>query len=107
MACGYWPLFRYNPALRDVGRNPFELDSPRPTLRFQDYAYNETRYKSLAESRPEEAVALMAAAQQAVNEKYRSYEEMAGWSASRFHPAGLRNSGIAARTSERVDEDVV
>jgi pyruvate-ferredoxin/flavodoxin oxidoreductase len=105
VACGYWPLFRYNPALRDVGENPFELDSPRPTLKFRDYAYNEARYKSLAQSRPEEAEDLMAAAQAALEEKYRSYEEMAGWSASRFHPAGLRNSGIAAKAGERVEAD--
>ncbi len=105
VACGYWPLFRYNPALRDVGENPFELDSPRPTLKFRDYAYNEARYKALAQSRPEEAEALMAAAQAALEEKYRSYEEMAGWSASRFHPAGLRNSGIAAKAGERVEAD--
>ena len=105
VACGYWPLFRYNPALRDVGQNPFVLDSPRPTLKFRDYAYNEARYRTLAQSRPEEAKALMAAAQAAVDEKYRSYEEMAGWSATRFHPAGLRNSGIAAKTGERVEAE--
>ncbi len=107
VACGYWPLFRYNPAMRDVGQNPFELDSPRPTLSFRDYAYNETRYRALMQSRPEEAQALLDAAQKALEEKYRSYEEMAGWSASRFHPAGLRNSGIAARAGERVDADGV
>jgi pyruvate-ferredoxin/flavodoxin oxidoreductase len=107
VASGYWPLFRYNPALRDVGENPFVLDSPRPTIRFRDYAYNETRYRALAQSRPEEAELLMAAAQAALDEKYRSYEEMAGWSATRFHPAGLRNSGIAARAAERVEEDAV
>jgi hypothetical protein len=50
---------------------------------------------------------LMAAAQAALEEKYRSYEEMAGWSASRFHPAGLRNSGIATRAGERVDEEAL
>jgi pyruvate-ferredoxin/flavodoxin oxidoreductase len=107
VACGYWPLFRYNPALREVGDNPFVLDSPRPTIKFRDYAYNETRYRALAQSRPEEAEVLMAAAQAALEEKYRSYEEMAGWSASRFHPAGLRNSGIAARAGERAEEDAV
>ena len=53
------------------------------------------RYKALAQSRPEEAAALMAQAQAALDEKYRSYEEMAGWSATRFHPAGMRDSGIA------------
>jgi pyruvate-ferredoxin/flavodoxin oxidoreductase len=107
VACGYWPLFRYNPSLREVDRNPFELDSPRPTIQFRDFAYNETRYRALAQNRPEEAKALMAAAQAALEEKYRSYEEMAGWSASRFHPAGLRNSGIATRAGERVDEEAL
>jgi len=107
VACGYWPLFRYNPALREVGTNPFVLDSPRPTIKFRDYAYNETRYRALAQSRPEEAEMLMAAAQAALEEKYRSYEEMAGWSGSRFHPAGLRNSGIAARAGERIEEDAM
>ena len=87
VASGYWPLFRYNPALRDAGRNPFVLDSPRPTLNFQDYAYNEVRYKALAASRPAEAAQLLAAAQQAIGEKYRLYEEMAGWAPTRFHPA--------------------
>ncbi len=93
VASGYWPLFRYNPAMRDIGENPFLLDSPRPTIPFRDYAYNETRYRALAQSRPEEAELLMAAAQSALLEKYRSYEEMAGWSASRFHPAGLEAGG--------------
>jgi pyruvate-ferredoxin/flavodoxin oxidoreductase len=83
--------------MRDIGENPFLLDSPRPTIKFRDYAYNETRYRALAQSRPTEAAELMAAAQAALLEKYRSYEEMAGWSASRFHPAGMR--GGAALTA--------
>ena len=86
VACGYWPLFRYNPAMRGVGENPFRLDSPRPTIPFRDYAYRETRYRALADTRPEEAAQLLAAAQVAVTEKYRSYEDMSGWQATRFHP---------------------
>jgi pyruvate-ferredoxin/flavodoxin oxidoreductase len=43
---GYWPLIRFNPALRDVGKKPFVLDSPRPSIPLQDYAYNELRYRS-------------------------------------------------------------
>jgi pyruvate-ferredoxin/flavodoxin oxidoreductase len=96
VASGYWPLFRYNPALRNVDENPFLLDSPRPTIEFREYAYNEARYRSLAQSRPAEAIVLMAAAQSALDEKYRSYEEMAGWSASRFHPAGLGTGAMLA-----------
>ena len=84
VATGYWPLFRYDPAMRTVGENPFRLDSPRPTLRFQDYAYNEIRYSSLARSRPAEAEQLLAAAQAGILEKYRLYEEMAGWAPTRF-----------------------
>jgi len=96
VACGYWPLFRYNPTLRHRGENPFVLDSPRPTMKFRDYAYNEIRYRSLAQTRPEEAEQLMEAAQAAVLEKYRTYEEMAGWSATRFHPVGLMRGPEAA-----------
>ena len=87
VACGYWPLFRYNPAMRAIGENPFRLDSPRPTIRFRDYAYNELRYKALSQLRPHEAEELLTMAQAGVDEKYRTYEEMAGWAASRFHPA--------------------
>jgi pyruvate-ferredoxin/flavodoxin oxidoreductase len=84
VASGYWPLFRYDPAMRAVGENPFRLDSPRPTLKFRDYAYNEIRYRSLAQTRPAEAEQLLAAAQAGIVEKYRLYEEMAGWEPTRF-----------------------
>jgi pyruvate-ferredoxin/flavodoxin oxidoreductase len=84
VASGYWPLFRYDPAMREVNENPFRLDSPRPTLKFRDYAYNEMRYKSLADTRPTEAAQLLATAQAQVTEKYRLYEEMAGWHPTRF-----------------------
>jgi pyruvate-ferredoxin/flavodoxin oxidoreductase len=76
-ASGYWPLLRYHPALREVGEAPFRLDSPRPTLPFKDYAYNELRYSALAASRPEEAAALLAEAQQAIHDKYHTYEDFA------------------------------
>ena len=76
-ASGYWPLFRYNPAMRDVGETPFRLDSPRPTVLFKDYAYNELRYQSLARTRPEEAAQLLKQAQLDVDAKYRIYEEFA------------------------------
>ena len=63
IASGYWPLFRYNPAMRQIGESPFRLDSPRPTVPFKDYAYNELRYQALALTRPEEAAALLRQAQ--------------------------------------------
>ena len=83
-ASGYWPLFRFNPAMCKVGANPFRLDSPRPSIPFKDYAYNEIRYSSLAVTRPEEASELLAAAQNWVIEKYRVYEDFAARDGSRF-----------------------
>ncbi|HME27404.1 MAG TPA: thiamine pyrophosphate-dependent enzyme, partial [Acetobacteraceae bacterium] len=84
VATGYWPLFRYDPEMRTIGENPFRLDSPRPTLPFRDYAYNEIRYRSLTQTRPDDAKQLLAAAQAGIEEKYRLYEEMAGWEPMRF-----------------------
>ena len=77
VASGYWPLFRYDPEMRKVGESPFQLDSPRPTIPFKEYAYNELRYQSLALSRPVEAGELLRQAQADVTEKYRTYEEFA------------------------------
>jgi pyruvate-ferredoxin/flavodoxin oxidoreductase len=45
---GYWPLMRYNPALREKGKNPFQLDSKAPSIRLKEYAYREARYTMLA-----------------------------------------------------------
>ena len=86
VASGYWPLMRFNPVMRKVGVNPFRLDSPRPTIPFKDYAYNELRYQALTITRPEEASQLAAMAQAAVTEKYRLYEQLAGLDGGRFHP---------------------
>ena len=84
-ASGYWPLFRFNPMMRTVDEVPFRLDSPRPRIPFKDYAYNESRYRSLAQTRPAEADALLAMAQRAVDEKYRQYEDLARRDGSRFN----------------------
>ena len=89
VACGYWPLIRFNPAMQTVGRNPFQLDSPRPTIKFKDYAYNEIRYASLARTKPEDAAALLREAQAAVVGKYRQYEDLAARDGSRFLPGNL------------------
>ncbi|KQB15708.1 pyruvate-flavodoxin oxidoreductase [Rhodobacter capsulatus] len=94
VASGYWPLLRYDPQLRGTGQAPFRLDSPRPTLPFKDYAYNELRYSALAATRPEEAAALLNDAQQAVLEKYRSYEDFARMDAG---PDPARALGAAGK----------
>ena len=83
---GYWPLVRYNPALRESAKNPFVLDSPRPRVKFKDYAFNELRYKMLSRTNPKESERLMAMAQQVVEQKWQIYEEMASRNGTRFHP---------------------
>lgn len=83
---GYWPLYRYNPGLHSAGRNPFILDSLRPTIEMGDYAYRENRYKILQKSNPEEAARLMKLAQKVVNQKWSVYEEMATRDPHEFIP---------------------
>jgi pyruvate-ferredoxin/flavodoxin oxidoreductase len=77
---GYWPLVRYNPALKEEGKNPFQLDSRPPSLPLKKYVYNETRYTMLAQSDPEAARELLALAEQDVRERWRLYEQLASLS---------------------------
>jgi pyruvate-ferredoxin/flavodoxin oxidoreductase len=92
VASGYWPLVRYDPVVRAAGGNPFLLDSPRPRLRLADYTYRELRYRALADSDPAEAERLLALAQQAVDQRWQVYEEMATRGAEHY-PADGRRGG--------------
>jgi pyruvate-ferredoxin/flavodoxin oxidoreductase len=74
---GYWPLFRFNPALVAEGKNPFVLDSKAPALPLEKYIYNETRYTMLVHSRPDDARRLLADAQADVMNRWRIYDQMA------------------------------
>jgi pyruvate-ferredoxin/flavodoxin oxidoreductase len=74
---GYWPLFRYNPALTPQGKNPFQLDSKPPSIALKDYVYNETRYTMLVKSNPEHAKKLLEEAQGDVASRWKLYADMA------------------------------
>ena len=75
--CGYWHLWRYNPALEAEGKNPFSLDSKEPQWdKFQDYLKGEVRFASVAKQYPAEAAELFAAAQENAKWRYRSYLRM-------------------------------
>jgi pyruvate-ferredoxin/flavodoxin oxidoreductase len=74
---GYWPLMRYNPGLREVGKNPFQLDSRPPSIRLKEYAYREARYTMLTRSNPELAALLLTEAQEDVMRKWRVYSARA------------------------------
>ena len=74
---GYWPLIRYNPALREEGKNPFLLDSRAPSIRLKEYAYREARYTMLARQNPEMAATLLKEAQDDVERQWRVYSARA------------------------------
>jgi pyruvate-ferredoxin/flavodoxin oxidoreductase len=74
---GYWHLYRYNPVLKEEGKNPFILDSKKPEASFRDFLMGEVRYSSLLRSFPEEAEELFAAAEKAAIEKYEAFKELA------------------------------
>ncbi len=74
---GYWPLMRYNPALRATGKNPFQLDSKAPSIRLKDFAYREARYTMLARGNPEMAAELLTEAQDDVERQWRVYSARA------------------------------
>lgn len=75
--CGYWHLYRYNPALKEEGKNPFTLDSKEPTGSFQDFILSEVRYSSLVQLFPETAQALFKKTEEDARERYRSYQRLA------------------------------
>lgn len=70
--CGYWHLYRYNPALKSEGKNPFTLDSKEPTASFLDFLHSEVRYTSLERAYPDTAKELFKKAEQAVKERYQT-----------------------------------
>ncbi len=73
----HFPLFRYNPDLAAQGKNPLKLDSQKPSIPFEEFAYSQMRFKMLARSRPEAAKALLAQAQQDVNTRWKMYQQLA------------------------------
>ena len=75
---------RYNPVLRESGKNPFLLDSPRPRMPLRDYHVKELRFRMLMTSDPESAERLLALGQEQVNRRWAEYEEMATRGAERF-----------------------
>ena len=68
--CGYWHMFRFNPALKAEGKNPFTLDSKAPTGSYRDFIMNEARYSSLTRSFPDRAEELFAKAEANATARY-------------------------------------
>ena len=76
--CGYWQLWRYNPALEEEGKNPFVLDSKEPDWsKFDDFLMGEVRFASVKKMYPAEAQELFDAAKANAQWRYKSYKRLA------------------------------
>jgi pyruvate-ferredoxin/flavodoxin oxidoreductase len=75
--CGYWPLFRYNPALAAEGKNPLQLDSKDPSIGFDEFASKQNRFRVLKKANPEHAEELMEASAKDAATRYDLYKKLA------------------------------
>ena len=77
--CGYWANYRFNPQLKEAGKNPFTLDSKEPDFsKFQEFLQGEVRYSSLKRNFPEAADALFEKTQRDAEERLAGYKKLAG-----------------------------
>ena len=75
--CGYWHLWRFNPAEEEAGQNGFHLDSKEPNWAdFQKFIMGEVRYNSLLKTFPEEAKELFAKTEQFAKLRYEGYKKL-------------------------------
>jgi pyruvate-ferredoxin/flavodoxin oxidoreductase len=77
VACGHWPLYRFDPRLKEEGKNPLQLDSKAPTLDFKEYAYGQGRYRQLVQSKPQAAAELLKLASSDATQRYALMEQLA------------------------------
>jgi len=100
---GYWPLVRFNPALRGEGKNPFQLDSRPPSIPLKQYAYQEARYTMLARQHPEAARELLHKAEDDVRrmwDLYHYFAQMPGAKTGEEAPEGKREEAVAVPGGE-------
>ena len=74
---GHWLLYRYNPALAELGKNPLKVDSKEPRVHISEYFDSENRFRSLRKIMPERAAMLMEKADKAAKKKYSHYRDLA------------------------------
>jgi pyruvate-ferredoxin/flavodoxin oxidoreductase len=77
VACGHWPLYRFDPRLKEQGKNPLQLDSKAPTGDFEEYIYGENRYRTLKESNPQVAAELLKLARRDAVDRWSLMEQLA------------------------------
>jgi pyruvate-ferredoxin/flavodoxin oxidoreductase len=95
---GQWLLYRYNPEKAAIGENPLALDSRTPSRKVQEYLLQQTRFKMLTKSKPEDAGRLWKAAQEDVERRFHMYEYLA---ARKLEPATAAPKEEAAKAPEK------
>lgn len=76
VTCGYWNLFRYNPAAKAEGKPAFTLDSKQPKPGYRDFIMGEARYSALTRSFPERAETLFKQAEEYANNRYERLSKL-------------------------------
>lgn len=74
---GYWHLYRYNPELKEQGKNPFSLDSKEPQGSFRDFIMDQVRYSAIAKQFPEQAEELFQMTEEHARQKYAELKKLA------------------------------
>jgi pyruvate-ferredoxin/flavodoxin oxidoreductase len=82
--CGYWPLYRYNPVLKQEGKNPLVFESKEPNGKFQEFLASEVRYSSLKKMFPAIAEQAFVKAEQDMWGRYKYYKKLAEMDFSDF-----------------------
>ena len=77
MQSGYWPLYRYNPDLKEEGQNPFIMDSKKPDGSLRKFMEGEIRFASLQRTFPDEAKKLHAELEEQFTQRYEELSLMA------------------------------
>jgi pyruvate-ferredoxin/flavodoxin oxidoreductase len=80
VASGHWPLYRFDPRLKEQGKNPLQLDSKAPTIELEEYIYGENRYRSLQKSNPQAAAELLKLAKEDAAQRYALMQQLAALS---------------------------
>lgn len=76
VSAGYWHLFRFDPSLKEQGKNPFQLDSRQPSMDYEEFLSGENRYNVLQRMHPEAAKTLFAQAAECAEKRFQYFNKL-------------------------------
>jgi len=105
--CGYWPLYRYDPARKAMGEAPFQLDSKTVTGNVKDFLRNQNRYAQLERSLPEDAKMLVGELEKHLADRHETMKQKASAVAFKELVDGLKTELLVVYGSETGTAEVV